>query len=262
MILRPQNVFDSQLAAAFCGYGDQISYAALVERVVGIRLAKSHTRVDWSKRPLSSGELKYAMDDVVHLFALRDHLAEQLASLGRTQWFTDECAGQNESAYWSADPTQAWQRLKGTAALPAEAQETAKQLAIWREQEAIQRDRLKEWILSTSTLLTISQRAPDSLPDLRRIGEMSGKTIKRHGDVILQICRHTPRDCEAKPLWSAKEALDSEEKKRVKAIMARIREVAEALHLISPSLLANRHSIEQFVRGNMAQTVFEGWRYE
>ena len=86
----PPNIFDTQVAAAFLGKGDQVSYAALVEDICGVTLHKAHTRARWCNRPLSKEEILYAEDDVRYLSALQDSLTAELEKLGRKEWFDAE----------------------------------------------------------------------------------------------------------------------------------------------------------------------------
>jgi ribonuclease D len=252
-------MFDTQVAAAFCGYGDQVSYAALVSELVGVDLDKAHTRADWSRRPLPPEELEYAADDVRHLHALRDQLAERLEASGRMSWFRDECARQLDPLYWQPDPEQAWRRLKRAATLPAVAQETARRLAVWRETRALERNRPREWILPSSILLAISNEAPRSMEALGAIDGISQGVLRKSGREILEICLESPRDPDAELLWRQQELLPPADRKRVRGIMRLIREVAEDIG-ISPSLLANRSAVERFVRDAADIDLFRGWR--
>ncbi|MGI9316870.1 MAG: ribonuclease D [bacterium] len=253
------NLFDTQLAAAFCGYGDQVSYAALVEELTGVKLAKSHTRANWQTRPLSSSELEYAMDDVRYLEAIHDHLTLALEEAGRFDWFAEECARQLEPDFWRADPDQAWRRLKGGGNLPPLAHETARTLAVWREQQAALRNRPREWVLSTTSLLQISRACPANKTQLADIEGINSGVMRQSSAAILEICAQSPRDSHAKPLWVRQQLLDTDQKQRAKGIMNLLRKAAEELG-ISASLLANRNSVERFVRDNVEIELFRGWR--
>ncbi len=254
------SLFDTQVAAAFCGFGDQISYAAMVETVTGISLSKAYTRADWGQRPLPKDELLYAADDVRFLPQLRDCLGERLQRNGRMSWFREECQRQIAPTVWRPDPEQAWRRLKGGSSLPVHAQETARQLAVWREQQAVRSNRPREWILPTRELLAISHAGSGSMCELHRVKGVSRKTLRRYGKAIERICREAPRECPARVLW-ARGILTAEDRVRVKGIMNLLQTVAADLG-ISPSLLANRSSVEEFVRSASETELFRGWRWE
>ncbi|HEX6930437.1 MAG TPA: ribonuclease D, partial [Gammaproteobacteria bacterium] len=106
----PSPVFDTQIAASLCGYGDQTGYAALVRDILGLELDKSMTRADWSRRPLPQGALEYAADDVRHLRALHDHLLSRLRQLGREDWLEPELESLVEPSQYAANPAEAWGR--------------------------------------------------------------------------------------------------------------------------------------------------------
>ena len=86
----PKPFFDTQIAAAMVGFGPQVAYANLVQRVHGKRLDKAHTFTNWSARPLSQDQLAYALEDVTFLLAIHDHLHARLSNLGRLQWADEE----------------------------------------------------------------------------------------------------------------------------------------------------------------------------
>jgi ribonuclease D len=259
--VNPSGLFDTQLAAAFCGLGDQVSYAALVEQVEGVKLAKSHTRANWQARPLSADELTYALDDVRYLKGICNYLKDQLARNGRTAWFEDECALQCEPNTWRVDPETAWQRLKGGARLPVEAHESAKRLAIWREHQAIKRNRPREWMLSTAALLSICKINPANVDQLGRIEGVHAGFVRHSAQAVLDILREAPRITNGDPLWTNQIVLDPAQRKQVKGVMTIIKTTAEEIG-ISPALLANRSMVEKFIRGRTDVDLFKGWRLD
>ena len=257
----PNHLFDTQIAAAFSGYGDQVSYAAMVEEICGVSLAKSHTRANWLARPLSKEEILYALDDVRYLQEIKTQLHDQLMANGRISWFEDECRNQCAPNLWRADPQQAWKKLKGAARLPIEAQKAAKMLAIWREQQAVDRNRPREWILSTASLLEVCRQNPTSIGELGAIDGIPKGFVRSSGDTVLGILSEAERQKDAEPIWHQHAMMSTEERKKVKAVMGLIRSTAEAIG-ISPSILANRSSVEKFVRGTTDLDLFKGWRLE
>jgi len=254
-------LFDTQIAAAFLRYGEQVSYAALVEQTTGVKLAKSHTRADWQARPLSNAELEYAMDDVRYLQPVHQRMAEELDQRGRMQWFIEECERQLEPDIWRMNPETAWCRLKGAANLPIAAQATARALAIWRETHAIERNKPREWVLPTGVLLAVSKSNPAEKFMLDGIPGMHKGVIRNSGATILEICKSTRRDPDAEPLWRDPRTLTPDQRQQIKQIMKRIRDVAEEIGL-SPALLSNRQSVENLVSGNQDILLLKGWRRE
>lgn len=102
----PGPVFDTQLAAALLGLGEQIGYANLVKQLLGVELSKSHTRADWSLRPLQEGQLRYALDDVVYLGRLYTELRTRLAEKDRLNWMTEEFEQLADNTTYAVDPAQ------------------------------------------------------------------------------------------------------------------------------------------------------------
>jgi ribonuclease D len=132
-------IFDTQIAATLLGYGDQIGYAALVERCLGETVDKSLSRTDWARRPLKAAEIAYAADDVRHLAALYPALREAVTAAGRLPWLEADCAALTDPARYRTAPDDAWQRLNGlgrlartagAAAQPAAALDTRRRRAL------------------------------------------------------------------------------------------------------------------------------------
>ena len=124
-----QPVFDTQIAAALAGHPSQVGYGELVRRLLGVELAKAHTRADWSRRPLSAEQQEYALDDVRHLGALRASLLETLAAKGRVAWLEEELAALANPDALRVAPEDAWKKIKGLPALDPQRQQLAQALA-------------------------------------------------------------------------------------------------------------------------------------
>ncbi len=254
-----RNLYDTQIAAAFCGHGEQVGYAALVESVCNVTLDKTHTRTDWRLRPLSPAQLKYAVDDVNYLNELRLFLNEELTRLGRVAWLEDECERILNLRDYDIKPEDAWKRLKGGSKIPPKHQQCAKQLAIWRETKAQKSDRPREWILPSQSLIDLCFKRPESINALNQIEGLSPGVIRNSGDEFIEIINTHEFDDNDNPVWSRHEAIDSEQKSQVKAIMKKLKQVAEDAN-ISQSLLANRNDIEALVTGGDEIALLTGWR--
>ncbi len=113
----PTPVFDTQIAATLMGMGDQIGYAGLVERSLGVVIDKRLARTDWSRRPLSDAEIAYAADDVRHLATLYPALQQQVADAGRLDWLAEDCQRLTDVHRYAVRPEDAWRRLKGLGRL-------------------------------------------------------------------------------------------------------------------------------------------------
>ncbi len=157
--IRPTAILDTQLLAGFVGLGSGQSLGSLVERALGVRLAKSESYTDWSRRPLSPEQLSYAADDVRYLLPLVDELQARMRRLGREQWAVDEHVRRyGPQARFVPDPDEAWRRVKGHGRLSPADRAVLRSLAAWREREASRRDRPAAWVVPDRTLLVLARR--------------------------------------------------------------------------------------------------------
>ncbi|HKT31712.1 MAG TPA: ribonuclease D, partial [Gammaproteobacteria bacterium] len=128
----PAPLFDTQLAASFAGFPDQAGYATVVQGVLGVNLEKSHTRADWTRRPLPPAVRQYAADDVRYLRGIYPRLKQKLESQQRLDWMQAETARLTDPATYRPDPDGAWQKLRGLQRLKPRQLAAAKTLAAWR----------------------------------------------------------------------------------------------------------------------------------
>src|SRR5690242_5833278 len=184
-LVRP--VFDTQIAAALTGLPAQVGYGELVRRTLGIELAKSHTRTDWSRRPLSPEQIEYALDDVRYLLPLKASLEEQLDKLNRLPWLAEELSSLADAQTFTINPDDAWQRLKGLRGLDPGRTRLTRSLAAWRERRAIERNRPRGWILDDVALREIVMRVPRNVEQLSNVPELPPGVVKNCADELLQI---------------------------------------------------------------------------
>ncbi len=255
------NLYDTQLAASFCGAGDQLSYAALVKEVIGIELSKNQTRTDWSARPLSESQVQYAIDDVRYLKPIQAHLNLRLVELGRESWQKIECESILEKQDYIINPDEAWRRLKGGAKIPVKFQRTARRLALWREHRAQTRDRPREWILPSRSLVDICFKRPNSVATLAKIEGLPAAIVRHSGRDIIEIVQQSPVDNQAERLWYGHAMLDKEQKSLLKTITQHLRSVAEKENM-SQALLANRSDLESLIQGDRNINLMKGWRFD
>ncbi|MDD9810683.1 MAG: ribonuclease D [Gammaproteobacteria bacterium] len=262
---RAAGLYDTQLAAAFCGHGAQTSYAALVEALCDVRLPKAHTRADWSRRPLPRAELEYALDDIKYLQPLRAILDREMASKGYAEWHREECEYAARPSQYRADPATAWRRIKGVAKLDATGQSCAQLLAAWRERRALQSDRPRNWILPGAVLLTLCRKRPTQLSSLSKIKHIAPGLVKKSGAQILDLIAQGKRNA---PPLAPLPPLNAEQRGQVKRILSRIAEVSEQTG-ISQTLIASRPEVEDFTRavnhtdgapGTDGTRLLQGWR--
>ena len=166
--LIPHPIFDTQVAAMVCGFGDSVSYDQLVSRIKNVHIDKSSRFTDWSRRPLSEKQLDYALADVTHLRDVYLHLKTELEREGRSLWLTEEMAILEAKETYDIHPDDAWQRLKMRLKKPIELAVLQK-VAAWREREARSRNVPRGRIIKDDGLYEIAQQQPKDVEALSRL---------------------------------------------------------------------------------------------
>lgn len=256
-ILAP--VFDTQVAAALCGFGDQMGYANLVEEILGIQLDKSMTRTDWSRRPLPQDALEYAADDVRHLFEVYEHLVRRLDEHGRLEWLEPEMQSLLDKSQYEPDASQAWRRVKGMQRLKPRQIARLQALAAWREAEAMRADRPRQWILRDEAMVFMSQRPPKTPDDVAGVRSVEEKTAGKFGNTIVEILNAAEHAEPPADLPGRKHKLDLEQEAQLDLLMAALRKLAADAEL-APASIASRKDLEKLVRGERDSPVMKGWR--
>lgn len=166
--LIPSPMFDSQVAAMVCGFGESISYDQLVNKMTGVHLDKTSRFTDWRRRPLSDTQLTYALADVTHLAVIYPKLKEQLEEKGRVDWVKDEMSTLTAVETYDLHPDDAWKRLKMRARRPIELA-TLQKIAAWREREARDRNVPRSRVLKDDILFEIAQQHPATVEALGKL---------------------------------------------------------------------------------------------
>jgi ribonuclease D len=166
--LVPHPIFDTQVAAMVCGFGDSVSYDQLVNRIKGENLDKSSRFTDWSRRPLSDKQLEYALADVTHLRDVYLFLKAQLEREGRALWLTEEMAVLESPGTYDLHPDDAWARLKSRLRKPTELA-VLKFVAAWREREARSRNVPRSRVLKDDAIYEIAQQQPKDVEAMSRL---------------------------------------------------------------------------------------------
>lgn len=186
----PTPLFDTQVAAMVCGFGDAVSYETLAGRLAGAHIDKSSRFTDWAHRPLTERQLQYALTDVVPLRTVYEKLAARLAKNGRAAWLEEEIGTLTDPATYRLDPAEAWRRFKirsNNRKLLA----LLRELAAWRETAAQQRNLPRNRLLRDESVLEIAAHAPTSVAELARTRGL-GKNFaegKLGGEVLAAVAR-------------------------------------------------------------------------
>ena len=259
---RPASVFDTRLAAGFCGLPSTLSLAKLVETVCGISLPKTETLTDWTRRPLTPQQLEYAAQDVVHLGRVARWLAARARELGTAAWMAEEMASLDDPAlYAEPPPEEAWRRLKLPGFLRADprALHRARQLAAWRERVARDRDLPRKWVVADETILQAAT-APAFRVDAVPRKELP-PAFARGFAATLEECARTP-DAGLPPPGPASER-DPTLRDRASALLKKLAPLAEKAH-VDPVLLATRADATAWLArpDDPSNPLNRGWRRE
>ncbi|MFK7795284.1 MAG: ribonuclease D [Gammaproteobacteria bacterium] len=257
--LIPKPLFDTQVAASILGLNEQISYAELVAQKSSIHLAKTESRTDWKKRPLSAAQIDYALDDVIHLGPLCKKLESDLETENRTPWLAEECEKLLLSSNYFVSPEDAWKQVKGIGKLNAKQFYYVRKIAHWREQSAQTKNLPRRWILPDPAILETCQLKDFSGESISQCLKQHAPKSMRHSNNIIQILQQTiPAEIVNDLQEPADNRLSKEQKTLIKKLMEFSRNRAEQINT-SASLLANRKSLVDLVLGKQSR-VGSGWR--
>ncbi len=263
--LAPVNVFDTQLAAGMAGLGYPISLARLVRAVTDARLRKSQTLTDWRKRPLSSSQVRYAVEDVVHLPEIHRHLSRKLAAAGREPWLEEECRRLCEIPA-SQDEKRKLRRLRGTGSLARRELAIAEALLDEREKLAVELDRPPRVVLRDHLLVELARRGWTDVKRIRSLRgiNLSAWALKRLIEAIERALALPAKDCPSPPVIVE----DSPEQEALADLLTAVLRDYCNKSGVAMSLLTNKQEIRAFVRSHTGTTAASpasvaldaGWR--
>lgn len=258
----PQNLFDTQLAATILGDGDQIGYGNLVKQRLNVNLDKAHSRADWTQRPLSAEQLEYAADDVRYLRDLYHQMSAELEQQQRTQWLKEDFDALSEVDNYVADPETIWRKIRGAGKLKGIQLAVLQQLASWREQRAVDRNRPRRWILKDEVMLDLARFAPEKIDKLSQIRGLEARDIDRNGKAIIEVISQAKQiPPEQWPVLLKPEPLTNQQEALIDALMALLRKFCDD-QSITPIAVASRKDIEKLVRGEKDLPLLHGWRFQ
>lgn len=210
----PVNVFDTQVAAAFLGYGMQISLADLVRDIRHVTLTKSQTVSDWSARPLTSRQLEYLVDDVAHLLPMHDALTERLRGAGRYEWALEECAELGEPERYRVDERRALLRIPGALRMNRRELATLDEIVKLRDRVARERDVPVKYVMPDDVVAGLAALRPRRIEDLAQLRRLDAGARRQLGNAILQAVARAEALAESdlpekprRPLGAARDSL-------------------------------------------------------
>lgn len=251
----PGRIFDTQVAAALLGEAPQIGYANLVKRLFGVELPKSHTRADWSQRPLRDSYLEYAAEDVKYLPDARQRLADELRAAGRLEWVLEDSAALLDPDLYVIAPEAAINRIRGARNLEGVSRSVAESLAAWREERAEASNRPRQWIMKDAVVLQLATQRPGTIAALSDIPGIAPATLRKQGEHLLQLISQAPKRNGYRPSPRPGEA----DKATLKYLVAAVARAATELG-IAPEIIAPRKELSDAIAGGRSSRVFTGWR--
>ncbi len=258
----PGNLFDTQVAAPLLGHQEQIGYANLVGEVLNISLSKSHSRADWTRRPLPPQQLQYAADDVIYLARMYPIMRDKLEQLKRLHWLDREWQSMTNPDLYEKPADDVWKRLRGIDKLKGPRLAVAQQLAKWRELTAREKNLPRNWLVKDDVLVDLAKQMPLDHGELKHIRGLNDGTIRKHGDALIEKIKAS-KDADPVPLDQSKRKtkLTPAQDASLDLLTAVAKIHAHELE-INPSILAPRKSLEDLIKGNTETSVMQGWRGE
>ncbi|OAI24604.1 ribonuclease D [Methylosinus sp. R-45379] len=258
--LIPAPLFDTQVAAMVCGFGDQVSYVELVKAISKESLDKSSRFTDWSKRPLSTAQIDYAIADVTHLRQIYTHLRTRLERSNRLDWLVDEMRTLTTPETYEQSPENAWERLRHRVRKPRDLA-VLMELAAWREAEAQGRDVPRSRVLKDDMLIEIALAAPrtqEALGNLRAFPR--GLERSRSGaEIVAAVERALERDPATLPRIE-REKRGSSSGATVELLKVLLRQVAEETG-VATKMIATVEDLEAIAADDGADVpALSGWR--
>ena len=257
-------IFDTQIAAMVCGFGEAVSYEKLVNRLAGAEVDKTMRFTDWARRPLTDRQILYALSDVSHLRPIYEHLSAELERSGRRSWLDEELAALSDPKIYQGDPREAWRRLKPRSS-NRRFLAVLRELAEWREREAQRRDVPRNRIVRDEALTEIAAHAPRATTELAKSRSMSAKVAEGpFGEAIVAAVKRAqslPEDeCPELPPMPAR-ATSGAPLVELLRVLLKLKSEESG---VAPRLIASADDLDQIAAPGEAPDVaaLHGWRLE
>ena len=259
----PKPLFDTQVAASVCGYGESVGYGALVAQTTKGSIDKTSQFTDWSRRPLTTKQLDYALADVTWLREVYERLRDELAAKKRTSWMEQEMVPLTDAATYDVAPEDAWRRMKSRARKPIEL-ETLKHVAAWRERQARERDIPRGRVLKDDALFEVATQRPTTkqgLGDLRAVP--GGFENSRHAQGLLDaVADALAVPSEELPKLPRRKSPSEAQQSATELLKVLLRIVAER-EAVGARVIASTDDLEKIAADDEADVpALKGWRRE
>jgi len=258
----PKPLFDTQVAAMVCGFGDQAGYETLVRKIVHQQVDKTSRFTDWSRRPLSDAQKTYALADVTHLRQIYEHLAAELDKTGRSHWVTEELQILTDPATYDIQPDAAWRRVK-TRTNSAKFLAVVRELAAFRESYAQDNNVPRNRVYKDDALVELASVKPRTHADLGGLRLLLREA--RRGAIADGILAAVKRGIECPP-GDMPQPDRSREKMQVNPALADLLRVLLKAKTesagVAAKLIAPSADLDAIAAGMRDVPALKGWRYE
>ena len=259
----PEPIFDTQVAAMVCGFGESVGYDTLARKLTGTRIDKSTRFADWARRPLRKRQVDYALSDVIHLRPVYEKLARRLEKTDRTAWLDEEMAVLTNPQTYRLDPETAWQRLK-TRSSDRRYLAVLRALAAWREHEAQRRDVPRNRVIRDEQLFDIAAHRPTTPEEVAHTRGLSADLARgRIGQALLKALAEglavPEADCPDPPPQADRPAGIGPVVDLLKVLL----KMRCEQHEVAQKLVANTADLERIAADDAAPVAaLHGWRRE
>jgi ribonuclease D len=256
----PRPLFDTQIAAMVCGFGEQVGYETLVRKLAKSSMDKTSRFTDWSRRPLSDEQKAYALADVTHLRVIYEELAAQIRASGRQPWVEEELAVLADPATYVVEPGEAWKRIK-TRTSSGRFLAVVRELARFREEYAQSRNVPRGRVLKDEALLEVASTKPASLDDLGRSRLLQREA--RRGEIAEGLLRAVKAGLGTDDLPRPENGRENLQVNPALADLLRVLLKAKADHAgVAQKLVASSADLDAIAAGERDLPALRGWRAE
>ncbi|NKB37545.1 MAG: ribonuclease D [Gammaproteobacteria bacterium] len=256
----PVPIFDTQLAAPLVGFDEQIGYANLVSKMLGINLSKAHTRTDWKRRPLQEAQLQYAADDVIYLAEIYPLLLQDLTKRGRIDWLRAEFEALDDPQLYLPDVDSVWKKTSWCKKLKGQKLCALQHLTAWREKKARADNLPRSWLMKDDLILNLAQLQPESLSELKDIKGIQERLVRKYGEEIITTLDSAKQsEPQSAPDDKTRKPLNKKEEAMVDVLTAIVKMHADN-HNLHPAILAPKKELEKLIRRDSQTLLLKGWR--
>lgn len=259
----PMPLFDTQIAAMVCGFGESASYETLVSKICGISLDKSSRLSDWSVRPLSENQLKYALSDATHLVNVYKYFQQTLKQNGRLHWMDEETAVLSSPQTYHTDPYCVWQKVKHRSH-NAHYLTVLRELCAWRELRAQKKNTPRQSLIKDEGLLNIAAVCPECVEDFDKIRNIHKDIAKgKLGQEIIEVIRHCKQIPPEQYVVPPKERSVSAANSALYELLKLLLKITSQNSGVVAKLIASDDDLKKFSAGrDKNNPILKGWRRE